>query len=441
MQGARLVPATAGTVAVLLATLISAPAQDKRSAPATADTKIPVAAGAWSGQSGSSRHPLMTADAIRAAAADFKTCIENQWPEAQRRGVSPETFDAATAKLAPDLQIMDLLDNQPEYEKPIWDYIDAIVTDERIAQGRALLDEHRDIFDAVENAYGVDRHVLAAIWGVETNYSKEMDSRLVVRSTATLACIGRRQGHFREEFLTALEILQHGDIAPERFTGNWAGAFDGTQFEPTTYRRFAVDFDKDGKRDLASSLPDLLASTANVLKYNGWTFGRRALVEVTLPENFNYLLTSGPRRTVRGWRELGVTLADGQPLTGDSETASVMLPTGAAGPAFLTLGNSRVLRTYNPTNAYVLTVAYLSNRLAGEGPFAKPWPRGERALSAAERYEIQWRLQQRGYFMAEEPTGRIELSTRRAIQQFQVSAGLTPDGFASAALLERLRAQ
>src|SRR5580704_3275908 len=134
MQGARLVLTTAGTVAVLLATLISAPAQDKRSAPATADTKIQVAAGAWSGQSGSSRHPLMTADAIRAEAADFKKCIESQRPEAQRRGVSPDTFDAATAKLSPDLQIMDLLDNQPEYEKPIWDYIDAIVTDERIAQ-------------------------------------------------------------------------------------------------------------------------------------------------------------------------------------------------------------------------------------------------------------------------------------------------------------------
>jgi lytic murein transglycosylase len=383
----------------------------------------------------------MTVEAIRASAADFKKCIENQWPEALRRGVSRTTFDAHAAKLTPDLQIMDLLDNQPEFTKPIWDYIDGIVTDDLIAQGRALLEQHRDVFDAVEKAYGVDRYVIAAIWGVESNFSNYADSRPVIRSTATLACIGRRQGHFREEFVTTLEILQHGDVAPERFNGNWAGAFGATQFMPTSFNRFAIDFDKDGKRDLYDSIPDLLASTANLLKYSGWTSDAPLVFEVTLPENFNYLLSNGPQRTMRRWSELAVTLADGKPLAGGTETASLALPAGAEGPAFLALRNLRVLRTYNPADSYALTVAHLSGRLRGRGPLIKPWPRNERSLTAAERFEIQGRLQQRGYFMAQEPTGRIDRSTQRAIQQFQASAGLIPDGFATATVLDRLRAQ
>ncbi len=227
----------------------------------------------WSGQSGASGDPRMSADAIRLAAANFHDCLERLWPAAARRGVSRETFSAYTTRLTPDLRIMDLLDGQPEFTKSFWDYLDLLVNEERIRQGRALLERYRAIFDAVEKAYGVDRYVIAAIWGVETNYGTLGGERPVVRSTATLACIGRRQNYFREEFLSALEILQRGDVKPERFVGSWAGAFGPTQFMPTAFKRYAVDFDRDGRRDVIDSVPDLIASTANNLKKDGWVAG------------------------------------------------------------------------------------------------------------------------------------------------------------------------
>ena len=204
----------------------------------------------WSGQSGASGHPLMTAEAIRASAADFHGCIQRLWPAAAKRGVSRTTFTKYTAALTPDLRIMDLLDNQPEFTKSVWDYLDILVTNERIDRGRVLLEKYRSVFDAVERTYGVDRYTIAAIWGVETNYGTLGGERPVLRSTATLACIGRRQSYFREEFLSTLEILQRGDVRPEHLVGSWAGAFGPTQFMPTAFKRYAVDFDRDGRRDV-----------------------------------------------------------------------------------------------------------------------------------------------------------------------------------------------
>src|SRR5215467_8076383 len=201
----------------------------------------------WSGESGSSGHPAMQADAIRAAAANFRSCLEELWPYAARRGVTRADFDAQTAGLTPDLRIMDFLDAQPEFTKAPWEYLDTLVSDVRIETGRKLLAQYRATFDAVEKAYGVDRHYIAAIWGVESNYSTAIGERSVVRSTATLACIGRRQDFFREEFLSALEIIARGDLRPEQLKGSWAGAFGPTQFMPTSFKRYAIDFDGDGR--------------------------------------------------------------------------------------------------------------------------------------------------------------------------------------------------
>ena len=210
----------------------------------------PAGGPAWSGESGSSGDPRMTATAIRAAAADFRGCLERLWPLAARRGITRATYNAYTASLTPDLRIMDLLDGQPEFTKSFWDYLDLLVNDTRIEQGRAILQRYRATFDAVERAYGVDRYVIAAIWGVETNYGTQGGDRPVIRSTATLACIGRRQNYFREEFLSAMEILARGDVKPDRLVGSWAGAFGPTQFMPTAFKRYAVDFDRDGRRDV-----------------------------------------------------------------------------------------------------------------------------------------------------------------------------------------------
>src|SRR5271156_2810948 len=275
--------------------------------PAASAVPAPGEATPWSGQSGASGNPLMTADAIRAAAADFGNCIAGLWPDAARRGVTRSNFERFTAGLTPDLSIMDKLDAQPEFTKAPWDYLDLLVSDDRIARGRELLAQYASTFEAVERVYGVDRYIIAAIWGVESNYSTLGGTRPVVRSTATLACVGRRRNYFREEFLSALEILQRGDIAPDHLVGSWAGAFGPTQFMPTSFQRYAVDFDGDGHRDVVDSVADVMASTANNLKTDGWAAAESWGYEVVLPPNFNYLLADRSHQmTVSQWQALGI---------------------------------------------------------------------------------------------------------------------------------------
>ena len=210
------------------------------------------------------------------------------WPDAARRGISRASFDTHTARLEPDVKIMDFVDAQPEFTHAFWDYLDLLVTDERIAKGREILAQHANAFAAAERAYGVDRHVIAAIWGIETKYGAVPGDRPVIRSTATLACVGRRQAYFKDEFLAALEILHRGDIRPEQLKGSWAGAFGPTQFMPTAFKRYAVDFDGDGRRDVVGSVPDVIASTANHLVKAGWVTGQTWGYEVALPQGFNY---------------------------------------------------------------------------------------------------------------------------------------------------------
>src|SRR5690349_5965662 len=250
----------------------------------------------WSGEPGASGHPLMMPDAILAAVADFKNCLERMWPAAAKRGISRASFDRFASPLEPDVKIMDYVDAQPEFTKAFWDYLDVLVTEERIARGREILAQHAAAFGAAERAYGVDRHIIAAIWGIETKYGTVAGERPVIRSVATLACVGRRQAYFRDEFLAALEILHRGDIRPEQLKGSWAGAFGPTQFMPTSFKRFAVDFDGDGRRDVVDSIPDLIASTANNLKKDGWTAGQTWGYEVTLPQGFNYMTADQSHR-------------------------------------------------------------------------------------------------------------------------------------------------
>jgi membrane-bound lytic murein transglycosylase B len=393
----------------------------------------------WSGQSGASGNPLMTADAIRSAAAEFGSCIEAMWPDAARRGVTREDFERFTAGLTPDLSIMDKLDAQPEFTKAPWDYLDFLVSDERIARGRELLAQYAPTFAAVERAYGVDRTIIAAIWGVESNYGTLGGDRPVVRSTATLACVGRRRDYFREEFLSALEILQHGDIAPGRLVGSWAGAFGPTQFMPTSFKRYAVDFDGDGRRDVVGSIPDVLASTANNLKLDGWISGETWGYEVVLPQQFNYLLADRSRpMTLRQWQSLGISRAGGAAFPQPQERAYLLLPAGARGPAFLMLQNFSVIMKYNPAEDYALAIGHLADRMRGGRPFVQEWPRDERVLTLDERYEMQQLLARRGFDIGD-PDGLFGPRTRIAIRDFQASVGQIPDGFASSGVLDRLR--
>lgn len=405
-------------------------------APAPAPEVLP-----WSGESGASGHPDMTADAIRAAAADFPQCLERLWPLAARRKISRATFDAQTKDLTPDLRIMDLLDSQPEFTKAIWDYLDILVNDARIERGRQMLETYRAVFDKVEHKYGVDRFILAAIWGVETNYGELGGERSVVRSTATLACIGRRQQYFQEEFLAALEIINRGDVPAGRLVGSWAGAFGPTQFMPTTFKRYAVDFDGDGRRDVVDTVADVMASTANNFKGDGWAPGRGWGYEVSVPATLDFTLADKSRvMSLHEWQRLGVVRANGKPFPHPGDKAFLLIPAGVQGPGFLMTQNFRVILKYNPAEAYALAIGYLADRLRGEPQFVQAWPRYERVLTRAERLELQQLLARHGFDIGE-PDGLLGSRTRAAIRDFQVQTGQVPDGFASAAVLDRLRAR
>lgn len=444
MRKTRCILIAAVLLAAASAGAASQTARDGRY-PATTGTIPPPAAGTqpaaqeWSGESGASRHPLMTAEAIRAAAANFRGCIERIWPLAARRGITRNLFHAYTAQLSPDLRIMDLLDNQPEFTKSFWDYLDLLVNDARIASGRALLEKYRATFDAVEKAYGVDRYTVTAIWGVETNYGAIGGERPVIRSTATLACVGRRQNYFREEFLSALEILQRGDVRPDRLVGSWAGAFGPTQFMPTAFKRYAVDFDHDGRRDVVDSVPDFIASTANNLRKDGWVAGQTWGYEVVVPATLDFRLADHARMLpIRDWERHGITRPGGKPFPRPDDHAFLLVPAGVQGPGFLMLANFRAIMKYNPAEAYALAIGHLADRLRGAPPFVQHWPRYEHVLSRNERLELQQLLARHGYDVGE-PDGQLGAKTRAAIRDFQAKIGQVPDGFASAVVLERLR--
>jgi membrane-bound lytic murein transglycosylase B len=286
----------------------------------------------WSGEDGASGHPLMTAAAIREAAANFDNCIAGLWPDAARRGISEQNYRDITAGLTPDLRLMDLMDSQPEFTKAIWDYLDILVNDNRAAKGREVLAQYKTIFDAAERAYGVDRYIVASIWGIESNYSTMIGDRDVVRSTATLACVGRRQAYFKDEFLTAVEILHRGDLRREQLKGSWAGAFGPTQFMPTAFKRFAVDGDGDGRRDVVDNPTDLIFSTANNLKKDGWQSGQPWGYEVVVPQGFNYMQADRAKMlTLAQWEQMGLKRANGQPFPRGSEKAYLLAPAGARG--------------------------------------------------------------------------------------------------------------
>jgi membrane-bound lytic murein transglycosylase B len=414
----------------------------KADAPAQApgsNGPVPNGAVPWSGEDGASGHPLMTADAIRQAASNFDNCIAGLWPDAARRNISQDSFQRFTSGLSPDLHIMDLLDAQPEFTKSIWDYLDILVNDNRLAKGRETLAKYKAQFDATEKAYGVDRTIIAAIWGIESNYSTQIGDRNVLQSTGTLACIGRRQQYFRDEFLTALEILHHGDLRPEQLRGSWAGAFGPTQFMPTAFKRYAVDADGDGRRDVVDDPADLIASTANNLKKDGWQSGQSWGYEVKVPQGFNYMLADRAKTmTFAQWEHLGITRANGQAFPNGNEKAYLLAPAGAEGPSFLMLQNFRVIMKYNPAEAYALAIGHFADRLRGGPPFVQPWPRQERELSREERLELQQLLAQRGFYRGT-PDGQFGGETRQALRNFQASIGAPADGFASADMLERLR--
>ena len=376
------------------------------------------------------------------AAADeaaFTSCVADLRGEAIRQGVREEVFDAQIADLAPDMAVLGFLDAQPEFVTPIWDYLAALVDEERVTDGAAMLSEWKTVLERVEAEYGVDRATVVAVWGVESNYGRNFGSRPLLSSLSTLSCFGRRQAFFRGEFITTLKIVQEGHVAPERLTGSWAGAFGHTQFMPSTFMRLAVDFDGDGRRDLVDSVPDALASTANFLKRAGWRSDLPWGFEVGLPAGMK-VSDAGRKnkRAVSEWVARGVKRLDGRPMPAAGTQAALLLPAGEAGPAFLITRNFDALYSYNAAESYGLAIAHLSDRLRGGQPFVTPWPTEDPGLSRAERRELQSLLISRGHDIGE-VDGMIGARTRDALKLEQTRLGLELSGRAGQRALQALR--
>lgn len=360
-------------------------------------------------------------------------------PRALAAGIRPAVFDATMRGVQFDPKIVEKDRNQNEFTKTIWNYLDTAVSEDRVALGIKALAANDELLARIEAAYGVDRHIVVAVWGLESAYGSFRGKLPVIASLATLAYDGRRAAFFEGELIAALKILQNGDTTPDRMVGSWAGASGHTQFMPSSWAAFAVDFDGDGHRDIWGDDPaDALASTANYLAHWGWVKGMPWGLEITLPKGFDYdLTTEAVLKPVADWRALGVKPVAGGDLP-DHGLASVLLPGGSRGAAFLIFANFQVIERYNTADAYVIGIGHLADRIIGGPPIKAGWPREWRALTLEERRELQDKLTLAG-FDAGGVDGRIGPKTIAAVKAFQRATGLVPDGYPSPDILTRLR--
>ncbi|MEM8935903.1 MAG: lytic murein transglycosylase [Pseudomonadota bacterium] len=377
-----------------------------------------------------------------AQAPGFDAWLAGFRAEAAAAGVSAAVIDNALSGLSVNQRVYELNDNQPEFTRAIWDYLDTAVSETRIANGRAKLADHARLLDLIERAYGVDAETLVAIWGLESAYGEVLGDFDAIQALATLAFEGRRTGYGRSQLIGALKIIDNGHAARDQLKGSWAGAMGHTQFIPTTYLAYAVDHDSDGRRDIWSNLGDVFASTANYLSVSGYRANERWGVEVTIPAGFDFSLADvSTRKPVVEWSALGVAAAAGPALTARLDPnlrGRIIVPAGANGPAFMVFGNFEAILKYNRSTAYALAVAMLSDKAGGDdAPITGAWPRDDRPLALSERKALQQALADKGYKPGP-ADGIIGANTRKALRAWQRDQGLPADGYASAAVLEAL---
>ncbi|MEB3768353.1 lytic murein transglycosylase [Acinetobacter sp. MD2] len=378
-----------------------------------------------------------------AANNPFQSCLANLRSQALSSGVSAVSYDRYTQNLTPDYSILEKLNYQPEFSTPIWDYLSGLVDDERVRDGQQKMAQYSDALNRASQVYGVPVATIVAVWGVESNYGAISGKYPLLQALGTLSCEGRRQSYFRGEFFATMRILQRGDLSESQMKGSWAGAFGQTQFMPSTYERLAVDFDGDGRRDLVSSVPDALASTANFLKQAGWKTGMPWGFEVKIPQGMS-VAGEGRRnkKSLSYWISQGLIRVDGSALVqgnlSEASMAGLMTPAGANGPAFLVFKNFDAIYGYNAAESYALAIAHLSDSLQGGGPFVIAWPTDDAGTSRAERREIQKVLLAKGYDIGD-ADGLVGDKTRQAIQKEQIRLGFNPTGRAGQQILRALR--
>ncbi|MFF7706201.1 lytic murein transglycosylase [Pseudomonas sp. NPDC007930] len=385
----------------------------------------------------------MTADGTELPTETFAEWQARFREQALRAHIRPEVFDQAFNGVSPDPAVIAADRSQPEFSRPVWEYLDSAISPTRVRRGQGLLAQYGDVLAQLEQRYGVDRQALVAVWGMESSFGQIQGDKSVIRSLATLAYEGRRPAFAQDQLVAALQILQNGDITPERMIGSWAGAMGQTQFIPTTYNSHAVDFDGDGRRDIWGSAPDALASTANYLAASGWQKGQPWGFEVQLASGFDYAQADASlRKPVSQWLAEGVRLPPGASLPAGSGNlqAALLLPAGYRGPAFLILDNFRVVLKYNNSSSYALAVSLLAQRFKGGGYVVGTWPRDDLPLSRSERIELQTLLTANSHD-AGNPDGIIGANTRKAIRAAQQARGWPADGYPTHQLLQSLRGQ
>jgi len=368
----------------------------------------------------------------------FETWLDKLKQDAQKRGVRREILTRALKGVKPILRVIELDRRQPEFTLTLSSYFRKAISDKRIANGKAMLKRHSTLLKRVETKFGAQPRFLVAFWGLESNFGKYTGTFPVVGALVTLAHDRRRAKFFREQLLSALELMDRGHI-PTNVKGSWAGAMGNHQFIPTTYKGYAIDFDGDGKRDLWGSLPDIFASAANYLSRSGWqgdkTWGR----EATIPGNFDISLTGMEiHKTLRQWNEMGVRRNDGRKLPHIDIDASLLMPAGYKGPAFLVYKNYRTILIWNRSHLYALAIGHLADRLIGIGPLKKQPSTADVPLSRANIKALQAALNNLG-LNAGVPDGVLGPKTRAAVRAYQKTAGLPPDGYATMKLVERVR--
>ncbi|TVS18261.1 MAG: lytic murein transglycosylase [Gammaproteobacteria bacterium] len=378
------------------------------------------------------------ASGLRAEEGDFDQCVTDLQERARSEGISQTTVDEVLGRVQFVPRVIELDRRQPEFTQTFTDYFGRRVTEDRVQRGRALLAEHQELLHRVQRTTGVPSHYLVAFWGLETNFGSFFGNMSVPDSLATLACDPRRSDYFTGELMAALRIIDAGDITPERMQGSWAGAMGHVQFMPSVFLRYAVDGDGSGRRDLWGSIPDAMASAGNFLRGIGWEPGQRWGREVRLPEGFAYDLAGRHQRySLSDWRARGVTTADGASLPDVDLEASLLVPSGHRGPAFLVYDNFEVIMRWNRSEFFALAVGHLADRIAGAAPLRQPPPADAQAMALADVRLIQEQLNEKG-FDAGAADGIFGPATRSALSRFQQSVGLVADGHPHPDVLEKL---
>jgi membrane-bound lytic murein transglycosylase B len=379
---------------------------------------------------------LATLAPASANSADF---VRSLWPQAEARGVSRSAFETAFSGYSYIPKVMELTRKQPEFSQTVQQYIDRRVTAGQAQKGQAMRGEWRQTLAGAQQRWGVQPEVVLAIWGMETNFGGFMGGENTIHALATLTEGGYRADFFRDELLTALRIVSDGHVSPRNMVGSWAGAMGHTQFMPSSFMRYAVDYNGDGRKDIWNSVQDALGSTANYLNHFGWRPGETWGYEVKLPVGFDFAAARQIERApLSQWQAMGVQRVSGKAFPRSSDAGRLYMPAGANGPAFLLLPNFDVIKRYNNSDSYALAVGHLADRILGGGSFVTPWPAGDYALTKAQRAELQTLLNRAGFDVGS-PDGVVGPKTRAAVMAYQSRSGLAADGHVSGRLLERLK--